>query len=130
MNLPRHNIAFPANLPCPVCGSVVHDWHVEWTDPAQGREFYKGRRALDCPVCGGWVLYKEQTIQAVPDGDRPLRTKRMPLQAARWAKSQSKQGNLRDYLNHTDPGASQYKDYFTDSEVQEADADAQADPRY
>jgi hypothetical protein len=70
-----------------------------------------------------------QKIQAVPAGDNPQRTKRVPLQAARWAKSQSRQGNLRDYLDQSGPGH-QYKEYFTDNEVQEADADAQADPRY
>jgi hypothetical protein len=75
------------------------------------------------------VLYKEQRIQAVPAGDHPQRTKRIPLQAARWAKSQSRQGKLRDYLDQTTPGQ-QYKDYFTDQEIQDADADAQADPRY
>ena len=108
---------------------MVHDWHTEWTDPALAPEFYKGLRAIDCPLCGEWVLYKGQRIQAVPAGDNPQKTKRLPLQAARWAKSQSKQGNLRDYLVQTTPGQ-QYRGYFTDKEVQEADADAQADPRY
>jgi hypothetical protein len=125
----RQLIAYPANVPCPVCGGVVHDWHTEWTDPTHGPEFYKGLRALDCPLCGGWVLYKGQKIQAVPPGDNPARTKRIPLQAARWAKSQSRQGKLRDYLDQTAPGQ-QYRDYFTAQEIQDADADAQADPRY
>jgi hypothetical protein len=75
------------------------------------------------------VLYKGQRILAVPAGDNPQRTRRRALQAARWAKSQAKQGNLRDYLVQTNPGQ-QYRDYFTDKEVQDADADAQADPRY
>jgi hypothetical protein len=77
------------------------------------------------------VLYKEQKVQAVPAGDNPQRTRRIPLQAARWAKSQSRQGKLRDYLDQSAPGQ-QYRDYFTDQEVQDADADAdaQADPRY
>jgi hypothetical protein len=121
--------AYPANAPCPVCGAVVQDWHTEWTDPTYAPDFYKGLRALDCPICGGWVLYRAQRIQAVPAGDNPQKTKRIPLQAARWAKSQSRQGNLRDYLNQTPPGQ-QYNGYFTAKEVQDADADAQADPRY
>jgi hypothetical protein len=122
-------IAYPANVPCPVCGGVVHDWHTEWTDPAYGPDFYKGLRAIDCPLCGGWVLYKGRTLQAVPPGDSPQQTRRTPVQAARWAKSQSREGNLRDYLNQSAPGQ-QYKVYFTDQEIQDADADAQADPRY
>ncbi len=125
----RHIIAYPANVPCPVCGGVVQDWHTEWTDPAQGPDLYKGLMALDCPLCGGWVLYKGQRVQAVPPGDNPQRARRLPLQAARWAKSQSPQGTLRDYLDQTAPGQ-QYRGYFSDREVQEADADAQADPRY
>jgi hypothetical protein len=125
----RQIIAFPANVPCPVCGAVVQDWHTEWTDPALAPDFYKGLRALDCPLRGGWVLYKQQKIEAVPAGDDPQKTRRLPLQAARWAKSQSRQGNLRDYLDQSAPGQ-QYRGYFTDREVQDADADAQADPRY
>src|SRR5712692_8448232 len=116
----RPIIAYPANVPCPVCGGVVQDWHTEWTDPTQAPDFYKGIRALDCPLCGGSVLYKEQKIQAVPAGDNPQGTRRLPLQAARWAKSQSRQGNLREYLDQTAPG-SQYRGYFTDKEIQEAD---------
>jgi endogenous inhibitor of DNA gyrase (YacG/DUF329 family) len=129
MALARQIVAFPANVPCPACGGVVQDWHTEWTDPTHGPDLYKGLRALDCPLCGEWVLYKEQKIQPVPTGDNPTRTKRAPLQAARWAKSQSPQGNLRGYLDQTAPGQ-QYRDYFTDQEFQDADADAQADPRY
>jgi hypothetical protein len=125
----RPIIAYPANVPCPVCGGVVQDWHTERTDPAHAPDFYKGVRALDCPLCGGWVLYKDQKIEAVPAGDYPQKTRRIPLQAARWAKSQSRQGNLRDYLAQTAPGP-QYQGYFTDQEVQDSDADAQADPRY
>ncbi len=100
----RQIIAYPANVPCPVCGGVVHDWHTEWTDPAHGPDFYKGLRALDCPLCGGWVLYQQQKIQAVPAADHPQRTKRIPLQATRWAKSQSRQRKLRDYLDQSPPG--------------------------
>jgi len=122
-------IAYPANVPCPACGAVVQDWHTEWTDPTHAPDFYKGLRALDCPLCGEWVLYKAQKIAAVPAGENPQKTKCIPLQAARWAKSQSRQGKLRDYLDQTSPGQ-QYKGYFTDQEVQDADADALADPRY
>jgi hypothetical protein len=107
----------------------VQDWHTEWTDPAYGSDFYKGLRAIDCPLCGAWVLYKEQKLQPVPAGSNPQRTKRTPLQAARWAKSQSRQGKLRDYLDQSVPGQ-QYGGYFTDQEIQDSDADAQADPRY
>lgn len=129
MGLTRHVIAYPANVPCPVCGTLVQDWHTEWTDPAQAPDFYKGLKVIDCPLCGGWVLYKEQKIQAVPADESPQRVRRLPLQAARWAKSQSRQGNLRDYLDQSPPGQ-QYRGYFTDKDVQDADADAQADPRY
>ena len=122
-------IAYPANVACPVCGAVVQDWHAEWTDPAHAPDFHKGVRALDCPLCGEWVLYRGQKIEAVPPGDEPQKTRRLPLQAARWAKSQSRQGNLRDYLKQSGPGQ-QYQDYFSDQEIQDADADAQADPRY
>jgi hypothetical protein len=125
----RQIIAFPANVACPVCGGIVQDWHTEWTDPAQAPDFYKGLNALDCPLCRAWVLYKVQKIQAVPAGENPQRVRRLPLQAARWAKSQSRQGNLRDYLDQSPPGQ-QYRGYFTDKEIQDADADAQADPRY
>jgi hypothetical protein len=122
-------VAFPANVPCPVCGALVEDWHTEWTDPTCGPDFYKGLRSIDCPLCGAWVLFKDRQIQSVPPNESPQRTKRIPLQAARWAKSQTKMRNLRDYLDLTGPGK-QYKDYFTDQEIQDADTDAQADPRY
>jgi hypothetical protein len=112
-----------------VCGGVVQDWHTEWTDPTHGPDFHQGLRALDSPICGGWVLDQQQKIQAVPAGDNPQGTRRIPLQAARWAKSQSREGNLRDYLDQAAPGQ-QYRGYFTDQEIQDADADAQADPRY
>jgi hypothetical protein len=107
----------------------VEDWHTEWTDPAHASDFYKGLRSIDCPLCRGWVLYQGQRVQAVPPGDNSQKTRRLPLQAARWAKSQSRQGNLRDYLDQSAPGR-QYQDYFTDQEIVDADADAQADPRY
>ncbi len=107
----------------------MQDWHTEWTDPADASEFYTGLRAIDCPLCRGWVLYKGQKVQAVPAGDSPQKTRRMPLQAARWAKSQSRQGNLRDYLDQSAPGR-QYRGCFPDQEILDADADAQADPRY
>jgi hypothetical protein len=107
----RQILALPANLPCPGCSVVVQDWHTEWTDPALAPDFNKGLRAIDCPLCGQWVLYKGQKLQAIPPGDNPQPTKRLPLQAARWAKSQSKPGNLRDYLNQTGPGR-QYSGYL------------------
>ncbi len=107
----------------------MEDWHTEWIDPAHGPDLFKGLRSIDCPLCRGWVLYQGQTLRAVPPGDNPQRTRRTPLQAARWAKSQSRQGNLRDYLDQSAPGR-QYRGYFTDQEIQDADADAQADPRY
>ena len=129
MGSPKPILAMPANAPCPVCGDVVQDWHTEWTDPTQAPDFYKGLRAIDCPLCRAWVLYQEQKIQAVPADGNPQQTRRIPLQAARWAKSQSKPGNLPDYLNQPGPGQ-QYAGYFTDQEIQQADADAQADPRY
>jgi predicted RNA-binding Zn-ribbon protein involved in translation (DUF1610 family) len=129
MSRAKHIVAFPSDTPCPDCGAVVQDWHTEWTDPAQAPDFYKGLRALDCPLCGAWVLYREGRIQTVPAGEKPEKTRRLPLQAARWAKSQSNEGNLRDYLDQS-PAGKQYAEYFTDQEIQEADADAQADPRY
>jgi hypothetical protein len=79
VSLARQIIAYPANVPCPACGAMVQDWHTEWTDPALAPDFYKGLRAIDCPLCGGWVLYKGQQIQPVPPGDNPRRTKRLPL---------------------------------------------------
>jgi hypothetical protein len=65
----------------------------------------------------------------VPPGANPQKTRRLPVQAARWAKSQSRQGKLRDYIDQSAPGR-HYLDYFTDQEIQDADTDAQADPRY
>ncbi len=125
----RTIVADPANVPCPVCNGLVQDWHTEWTDPAAAPDFYKGLRAIDCPLCRNWVCFKDRQIQAASGGGNPRHTRRLPIQAARWAKSQAKEGNLRGYLDQ--PGAgNQYRDYFTDEEVQEADADAQADPRY
>ena len=59
-NMARPIIDFPANVPCPACGGLVQDWHTEWTDPAYAPDFYKGLRALDCPLCRGWVLHKQQ----------------------------------------------------------------------
>jgi hypothetical protein len=54
---------------------------------------------------------------------------RAALQAARWAKSQARQGNLRDYLDQAAP-VKQYRGHFTDQEVQGPRADAQVGSRY
>lgn len=121
-------IAFPSDTPCPACDGLVRDWHTEWTDPTFGQDFYRGDRALDCPLCGVWVLYKERQIQSIPTGKNPRKTKRLPLQAAKWAKSQCKEGNLRGYLDQNEAGK-QYADYFLDSEIEAADSAVQADPR-
>jgi hypothetical protein len=64
--LPTPIIAFPAGVACPLCAGVVEDWHAEWTDPAQGPDFYKGLLPIDCPLCGGWVLY--QVVRFAADG--------------------------------------------------------------
>ena len=97
--------------------------------PDRRSRLLQGAQDPRLPALPGWVLCKEQQIQAVPAGDNPQRVRRLPLQAARWAKSQSRQGNLGDYLDQSPPGQ-QYRGYFTDKEVQDADADAKADPRY
>lgn len=91
--------------------------------------FTTEKRSIDCPLCNAWLLYKERQIQAVPAGESPQQTKRQALQAARWAKSQCNEGTLRGYLDHNIVGK-QYAGYFDDPDVQAADQDAQADPRF
>ena len=124
----RQIIAYPANVPCPACGGV-QDWHVEWTDPTQAPDFYKGDQGHRLST-----LWRMGAVQGATDSSRSGRRQSAEdetgaFQAARWAKSQSKQGKLRDYLDQSGPGQ-HYKGQFTDQEIQEADADAQADPRY
>lgn len=64
----RQIIVYPANVPCPVCGGVVQDWHTEWTDPAHGPDFYKGLRAVDCLSVEHGCSTKSRRFKPCPQG--------------------------------------------------------------
>jgi hypothetical protein len=114
----------PPNEKCPNCHQLVRDWHVEWYK-TEGPSLYRGLTAMDCPLCGQLVGYQHGKIGAAPPGV-PL-VRRYAEKAAQWAASQavSAGGTLQGYTSVAGAGA-QYANYWTASEVQQADRDQQA----
>jgi len=91
----------------------------------EGPSLYKGLAAMDCPVCGQPVGFLQGKIGPAPPGV-PL-VRRYADRAAEWAASQavSAGGTLQGYLSAAGAGT-QYVNYWTPQEVQQADADEQA----
>jgi hypothetical protein len=114
----------PPNEKCPNCQQLVEDWHLEWYQ-TETPLFYRGLAALDCPLCGQAVGFQQGMIGLAPAGV-PL-VRRYVDKAARWALlgAEFAGGTLQGYLYTPGPGR-QYTSYFTPHEVQQADANEQA----
>lgn len=117
----------PPKQECPNCRQMVEDWHIEWYK-TEGPSLYKGLAALDCPLCGKAVGFRQGKIGPAPFGVPVVR--RHADQAAEWAACQavSSGGTLQGYTSATGAGA-QYLGYWTLQEVQHADTDQQAKQR-
>ncbi len=114
----------PPNEECPNCHQKVQDWHVEWYK-AEGPTLYKGLAAMDWPLCGQPVGFQQGTIGPAPLG-APL-VRRYADKAAGWAPlgAQYARGTLQAYLSTAGPG-SQYANYWSPHEVQQADSNEKA----
>src|SRR5438105_15762347 len=110
----------PPNEECPNCHQKVEDWHVEWYK-TEGPLLYKGLAAMDCPLCGQAVGFRQGKIGPAPLG-LPL-VRRYADKAAEWAASQavSAGGTLQGYTSAAGAGT-QYAGYWTLQEVRQADA--------
>src|SRR5580698_322686 len=113
-------LAMPPNEECPSCRQKVEDWHVEWYK-TEGPTLYRGLAAMDCPLCGQPVGFQQGMIGLAPPGI-PL-VRRYADRAASWAPLGAKYagGTLHGYISTPGPG-SQYANYWTSQEVQEADS--------
>ncbi len=116
----KANLAMPPNQECPNCHQKVEDWHVEWYK-TEGPALFKGFLAMDCPLCGQAVGFQQGKIGPAPPGV-PL-VKRDADKAAEWAPLGAKYagGTLQGYISRVGPG-SQYANYWTRQEVQQADS--------
>ena len=116
----KATLAMPPNEECPNCYQKVEDWHVEWYK-TEGPALYKGLAALDCPLCGQLVGFQRGRIGPAPPGVSLVR--RYADRAAEWAPLGAKYagGTLQGYISTPGPG-SQYANYWTPQEVQQADS--------
>ena len=114
----------PPNEKCPICLQLVEDWHVEWYKN-EGSALYKGLAAMDCPSCAQPVGFQQGIIGPAPPGI-PL-VKRYTDKAAEWAVLGATYagGTLYGYISTAGAG-SQYGNYWTPHEVQQADANEKA----
>ena len=114
----------PPNEECPNCHQVVADWHIEWYK-TEGPSLFHGQAALDCPLCGQPVGFQGGKIGPAPPGV-PL-VKRHVDQAAAWANlgAMYAGGTLQGYVSAPGPG-SQYANYSTQQEAQQADGNEKA----
>src|SRR5712692_7098326 len=82
----KANLAMPPNQECPNCHQKVEDWHVEWYK-TEGPALFKGLLAMDCPLCGQPVGFRQGRIGPAPPGI-PL-VRRHADNAAEWAAAQA-----------------------------------------
>lgn len=110
----------PPREECPNCQQLVEDWHLEWYK-AEVPLFCQGLAAVDCPLCGQPVGYQQGMIGPAPL-EVPL-IRRHADKAAEWATLGAAYagGTLQGYVLVPGPG-SQYANYWTLLEVQQADA--------
>jgi hypothetical protein len=115
--------AMPPNEECLICRQIVEDWHVEWYK-TEGPALYKGLAAMDCPLCRRPVGFQQGKIGPAPPG-APL-VRRDADKAAEWTPLGAKYagGTLQGYISSVGPG-SQYANYWTPQEVQQADSKQQ-----
>ena len=114
----------PPHEECPNCHQNIEDWHVEWYK-TEGPSLYQGLAAMDCPLCGQLVGFQQGRIGPAPPGV-PL-VRRYADRAAEWAPLGAKYagGTLHGCISTSGPGT-QYANYWTLQEVQQADANEKA----
>src|SRR5438552_1365421 len=114
----------PPNEECPNCHQNVQDWHVEWYK-SEGPMLFQGRAAMDCPLCGQPVGFRQGRIGPGPPGD-PL-VRRYAERAAEWALLGAKYagGTLQGNISISGPG-SQYANYWNSQKVLRADSNERA----
>jgi hypothetical protein len=86
---------------------------------------YKGLAAMDCPLSGQPVGFQQGKIGPAPPGVPVVR--RYADKAAEWAPLGAKYagGTLQGYISTAGAG-SQYANYWTSHEVQQADSNEKA----
>jgi RNA polymerase subunit RPABC4/transcription elongation factor Spt4 len=102
---------------CPLCTGFLEDWHLEWHLDTAMREIVAGRAARRCPVCHGAVLSDGWDVAPAPRGTVVL--ERDVSKAAAWARTQSQQRSLEQYLQC--PQGLPFARYWKSVEVQDAD---------
>ena len=114
----------PPNEKCPNCFHLVEDWHVEWYK-TENTLLYRGLAAMDCPLCGQPVGLQGGNVGPAPPGV-PM-VKRHVDKAAEWAVLGAGHagGTLDGYISIAGAG-SQYVNYWTPQEVQQADSNEKA----
>lgn len=114
----------PPHEKCPNCGQDIEDWHLEWYK-TEGALLFQGLVSTDCPLCGQPVGFQQGKIGPAPVGV-PL-VKRYADKAAEWATLGARYagGTLAGYLATPGPG-NQYANYWTPTEIQQADLNQQA----
>lgn len=119
MHAAKVTLAMPPNEECPNCQQLIADWHVEWYK-TEGSALFRGSLAMDCPLCGQAVGFHQGRIGPAPSGV-PL-VKRS-VERAEWAPLGANYagGTLQGYVSTAGPG-SQYANYWTPREIDQADA--------
>lgn len=114
----------PRKEDCPICLQLIEDWHGEWYK-GERSDLYHGLAAMDCPLCGQPVGFQQGKIGPAPPGV-PL-VKRYADKAAEWAAFGAAYagGSLHGYISTVGAG-SQYGNYRSPLEVQQADANEKA----
>jgi hypothetical protein len=117
----------PPNEPCPACGFLLADWHWEWHNQADYADIYRGAAGMECPLCGALAMYASASTPLIqpPVGSQVRRAKRDVVKAALWARNNNNM-SLDNYLATVD--GRPYRNYWTDSEVQQADQQASVNP--
>jgi hypothetical protein len=101
---------------------LVLDWHSEFYEREQRTAIYRGKAAMDCPLCRQPVLWFEsRDITAPAENAEVGVVSRSALIAAQWVRIRETECiNLAGYIaNH--PAGQQYGEYWQPSEVQQAD---------
>ena len=106
-------VALPGGrCPNPNCGQDIGDWHTEWLLPPDRYKLDQGQAAVDCPVCGAWVMIPGGAVGGLAPAGHP-RVTRKRSQLNKWAiHSQVTPIDLDAYF-HT-PNGSLYQGYDFD----------------
>jgi hypothetical protein len=78
----------PPETKCPLCQTVVPDWHFEWHIQQDQADIFAGKKAMECPLCRAGVAFDGFTV-IKPEFRRAF-AERNVGHAARWAGNQNK----------------------------------------